>query len=138
MIDWTEKFARKAARRLAKERVGWFVTVGSDLVPQPRPVWFLFDGRTILIYSKPDARKIRHIAEHPNVSFFLNTDKEGDEVTVFIGKAAVDPAAPHANKMPAYLRRYRMGIAGLGKTPEKMALEYSTAIRIAPESLRGW
>jgi PPOX class probable F420-dependent enzyme len=138
MIDWKEKFGRKAARRLSQERVGWFITVGSDLIPQPRPVWFLWDGMTILLYSKPDARKVRHIAEHPRVSFALNTDPDGDEVMVLTGTAAIDPTAPLAHKNPAYLRRYRKGIAILGMTPEKMAREYSTAIRITPETLRGW
>ncbi len=138
MIDWQDKFARKAARRLAREKVAWFITVGSDLVPQPRPVWFLWDGATILLYSKPEARKVRHVARNPRVSFALNTDSDGDEVTVLTGTAALDPSAPPAHKQPAYLRKYRKGIAALGMTPEAMAREYSAAIRITPGTLRGW
>jgi PPOX class probable F420-dependent enzyme len=138
MIDWTEKFARKVSRRLTKEHVGWLVTVGSDLTPQPRPVWFLWDGKTILVFSKPDARKVHHIAAHPKVSFALNTDPEGSEVTVLTGTAAVDPDAPPAHKIPAYVRKYRKGIADLEMKPEEMAREYSTAIRITPETMRGW
>ena len=102
------------------------------------PVWFLWDSGTILIYSKPDARKVHHIAGSPDVAFALNTDKDGDEVTVFTGRAAIDPGAPSAHRNPAYLRRYRKGITALSMTPEKMALEYSTAIGITPESLWGW
>jgi PPOX class probable F420-dependent enzyme len=138
MIDWTEKFARKVSRRLAKEHVGWLVTVGSDLTPQPRPVWFLWDGTTILVFSKPDARKVRHIAAHPKVSFALNTDPEGSEVMVLTGTAAVDLAAPSLHKIPAYVRKYRKGIADLEMKPEEMAREYPTAIRIRLETLRGW
>jgi PPOX class probable F420-dependent enzyme len=138
MIDWDDTFARKAVRRLAHERVGWLITVGADQTPQPRPVWFLWEDGTILVYSKPDARKVSHIAANPKVSFILNTDKDGDEVTVFTGLAAIDPAAPQAHKNSAYLRRYRKGIANLGLKPEAMAGEYATAIRITPLALRGW
>lgn len=35
MIDWNGKFSRKAIRRLSRERVGWFITVGADGKPQP-------------------------------------------------------------------------------------------------------
>jgi PPOX class probable F420-dependent enzyme len=138
MIDWSEKFARKAGKRLAKERVGWLVTVGSDLTPQPRPVWFLWDGETILVYSQAKARKVAHIAAHPKVAFHLNTDEDGSHVAVLIGEAAADPKIPPAHKLPAYLRKYRKGIRELELTPEDFARDYSVAIRIRPTSLRGW
>jgi PPOX class probable F420-dependent enzyme len=138
MIDWNEKFARKVNRRLARERVGWLVTVGSGPQPQPRPVWFLWDGETILIYSQPKARKIAHIAASPQVAFHLNTDEEGSHVVVLLGEAAADPNAPPADRMPAYLKKYRTGIRELEKTPAEFAEEYSVAIRIKPTSLRGW
>jgi PPOX class probable F420-dependent enzyme len=138
MIDWNEKFARKVSRRLAKEKVGWFVTVGADQSPQPRPVWFLWDGSTILIFSQPGARKISHIAGRPNVAFHLNTDEDGSHVVVILGKAAVDAACPPVDRVPAYVKKYRKGIRGLEMTPADFAREYSVAIRIAPMSLRGW
>jgi len=138
MVDWNEKFARKASRRLAKERVGWFITVGADLTPQPRPVWFLWDGETILVYSQSKARKVAHIAGHPKVAFHLNTDAEGSHVMVIHGTAAADTAAPPADKMPAYLKKYRKGIRELEMKPEEFAKDYSVAIRIRPTGLRGW
>jgi hypothetical protein len=36
----------------------------------------------------------------------------------------------------AYLAKYRAGIAGLGTSPEQMAAEYSTALRITPARVR--
>jgi PPOX class probable F420-dependent enzyme len=138
MIDWDEKFARKVNRRLLKERVGWLVTVGADLSPQPRPVWFLWDGETILLYSQAKARKVAHIKLHPKVAFHLTTDEEGGRVAVLLGKAAADPATPPADSMPAYMKKYQTGIRGLGMTLEEFAREYPVAIRIKPESVRGW
>jgi PPOX class probable F420-dependent enzyme len=138
MIDWNEKFALKLAHRLEKERVGWFVTVGEDLNPQPRPVWFLWDGEFLLVFSQPKARKVSHIAAHPKVAFHLNTDEEGGHVAVLLGEAAVDPNSPPADEVPAYLRKYQKGIHDLHMTPEEFARDYSVAIRIRPVSLRGW
>ena len=138
MIDWNEKFARKVGRRLAKERVGWLVTVGSDLIPQPRPVWFLWDGETILLFSQAKARKIVHISKNPKVAFLLNTDEEGSHVVVLLGEAAVDPKSLPAYKVPAYIKKFRKGIADLDLTPEEFSREYPVAIRVKPASLRGW
>ncbi len=123
---------------MTQERVVWLVTVGADLNPQPRPVWFLWDGDTILVYSQPRARKVAHIAAHPKVACHLNTDEDGSHVAVFLGKAAVDMKTPPADKMPAYLKKYRKGIRELEMTPEAFAKDYSVAIRIKPASLRGW
>jgi PPOX class probable F420-dependent enzyme len=138
MIDWNEKFARTASRRLEKEHVGWLVTVGADGNPQPRPVWFLWDGGTILVYSQSKARKVAHIAGRPKVAFHLNTDEAGSHVAVLLGEAAVDPKAPPADNLPAYLKKYRKGIRELELTPEAFAREYPVAIRIRPVRLRGW
>jgi PPOX class probable F420-dependent enzyme len=138
MIDWNEKLARKVSRRLAKEHVGWLVTVGADLRPQPRPVWFAFDGDSIVLYSQAKARKIAHIGAHPKVAFHLNTDEEGGDVAVLLGAAAVDPHTPAADKNSVYLRKYRKGIRDLEMSPEEFAKDYSVPIRIQLRSLRGW
>jgi PPOX class probable F420-dependent enzyme len=104
-------------------------------------VWYVWDGATFLIYSQPQAHKVRHIQAHPQVALHFNTDATGDtDVVVFTGRAVIDPAAPPANKHRAYLRRYRDGIAALSveNTPAKFAAEYSLALRITPTRLRGW
>ena len=138
MIDWNEKFARKVCRRLTKEHVGWLITVGSDNCPQPRPVWFLWDGETILLFSQSKARKIAHIARNSKVAFTLNSDDEGSQVVVLLGEAAVDPSCDPANKVATYIRKYRKGIRELELTPELFAAEYPVAIWVRPISLRGW
>ncbi len=139
MIDFTSKFGRKAKRHLAKDYVIWLTTVGADLSPQPRPVWFIWENDTFLIFSQPHAHKVRHLAAHPKVALHFNTDETGDrDVIVFIGTAAIDTSVPPAHKVPAYFKKYRTGIAGLGMTPEQFSREYSVAIRVTPTTLRGW
>jgi PPOX class probable F420-dependent enzyme len=139
MLDIPSKMRATVKRRLSEEYFAWLTTVGSDLSPQPRPIWFIWQKDSFLIYSQPDAHKLRHLAKHPRVAVHFNTDATGDnDVLVFIGTARVDPDAPPAHKVPAYVKKYRQGIAGLNMSPEEMAKEYSVAIRVTPTSVRGW
>lgn len=137
-IDLSTEFGQRVMRRLHEEQVIWLVTVAPDGTPQPRPVWFLWEEGTILIYSQPDAHKVRHIRHNPRVALHFNTDAEGGDVIVFIGEARVDDAAPRADHHAAYLAKYAQGVADLGMTPQQMAEEYNVAIRITPTYVRGF
>ena len=139
MIDLTSKFGRKVKRHLKQEYVVWLTTIGSDLSPQPRPVWFIWDGASFLIFSQPHAHKVQHVAARPRVALHFNTDETGDQnVIIFVGEAAIDTTMPPAHKVRAYFRKYRAGIAELDMTPEQFSREYSVAIRVTPTTLRGW
>lgn len=139
MIDFTSDFGREVKKHLENEYFIWFTTVGTDLTPQPRPVWFIWDGESFLIFSKPDAYKVGHIMEHPNVALHFNTDEKADEnVIVFLGKAEFDTSASPPHKIPVYLEKYASGIDALDMTPESFSDEYSLAIRVTPTKLRGW
>ena len=54
MLDFSTDLGRRIARQLESERVIWLTTVGSDNTPQPRPVWFVWDGTSLLVYSQPE------------------------------------------------------------------------------------
>lgn len=139
MIDLTSKFGRKVKRQIKQQYVVWLTTVGADLSPQPRPVWFIWDGASFLIFSQPHAHKVNHIAVHPQVALHFNTDETGDKhVIIFVGTATIDSTVPPAHKVRAYLQKYRTGIEALGMTPEQFSREYSVAIRVSPTTLRGW
>src|ERR1035437_6205463 len=81
-----------ARRHLAEDVVGWLTTVAADGRVQSSPVSFLWDGETVLVYSKPDALKIRNIAANPQVSFGLTTDKYGDNILLFEATPEVEGA----------------------------------------------
>ena len=139
MIDFTTEFGRKAKQHLEQEYFVWFTTVGTDLTPQPRPVWFIWENDSFLVFSRPDAYKVGHVKEHPNVALHFNTDEKADEdVIVFVGVAEIDSDAPAAHEIPAYLEKYRTGIAGLKMTPKSFSRKYSVAIRVKPTKVRGW
>lgn len=139
MIDFSTEFGRRVRRRLEEEVFAWLTTTGPDLTPQPRPVWFLWQAGSFLVFSRPGAHKVAHIRARPNVALHFNADAQADEdVTVFTGRAEIDPAAPPAHELEAYFEKYRAGIAGLGMSPGEFSREYSLAIRIKPEKVRGW
>ncbi len=141
MLNIPANLQASIKRRLKQEYFVWLTTVGSDLSPQPRPVWFVWEEErgSFLIYSQPGAHKMQHLAKHPRVALHFNSDASADsDVLVFIGSAEHDQQASPANKTAAYMRKYREGISGLNMTPEEFAREYSAAVRVTPTSVRGW
>ena len=84
MIDTATEFGARAARRLSQEPIIWLTTVRHDGTPQPSPVWFLWDGESVLIYSQPATQKLRNIARNPHVALTTGTNrwKEGLDLVV--------------------------------------------------------
>jgi len=140
MLDLNTKFGRFAKKHLKSKYFAWLTTVDSTGTPQPRPVWFIWENDTIMIFSQVKAHKVKHIQNNPNVSLHFNTEDEKGEkrLIIFTGIAKFDKKCPPANKLRAYMRKYRSGIIGLNATPEQFAGEYSVAIRITLTNLRGW
>jgi PPOX class probable F420-dependent enzyme len=136
-IDTSTDFGARATRHLEDDRIIWLATVGADGTPQPSPVWFLWDGDTVLIYSQPTAPKLRNIAQRPRVSLHFNCTASGGDVVVLTGDAAVDTGTAPVNENAAYRDKYADGIRDIGMTPESFAQAYSVPIRIKPTSLRG-
>ena len=140
MIDFTTKIGHKAKKHIDKEYFIWFTTVSTDLTPQPRPVWFIWEDNSFLIFSKPGAFKVSHVRQHPNVALHFNTDDKADkDVIVFLGLAEIDSTVSPAHLVSAYIKKYDSGITkDEGMTLEEFGKEYSLAIRVKPTKLRGW
>jgi PPOX class probable F420-dependent enzyme len=140
MLDLNSKFGRVVKRHLKNEYFVWLTTVDSKGTPQPRPVWFIWENDSFLIFSQPHAHKVRHILKNPNVALHFNSaDGKGEQrIIIFTGAATMDTDCPPANKVRAYMQKYRTGIRELNSTPEAFSREYSIAIRIKPTNLRGW
>ena len=115
--------------RLKKELVIWLVTAGRDRHPQAVPVWFLWDGKSFLIYAQPGV-KVRHVKGNPYVELHLNSDEVGDDLVRASGYATIPKSQPPAHKVLAYVRKYRGQIDGLGMTAESFAAQYSYPIRV--------
>jgi PPOX class probable F420-dependent enzyme len=138
VLDPSNEAHAHADRRLRAEQVAWLTTVRADGQAQSTPVWFLWDGETFLLYSQPDAPKVRNLIANPKVSLHLNDDGTGDDVVSFEGAAAVEPDTPRADRVEGYLAKYRAAIAALGYEPGAFARTYSAAVRVRPTRVRVW
>lgn len=139
MIDFTSDFGRVVKQHIDDQYAIWLTTVDSNLTPQPRPVWFVWEQESFLIFSQAKAYKVAQIKKNPKVALHFNTDESGDKhVIVFTGEASIDTGCPPAHLVPVYFEKYKEGIAGQGMTPEGFSREYSIPLRIHPAKVRGW
>lgn len=137
-MDFDSRLGRKALRWLKREQIVWLTSVDDQGRPQPRPVWFHWNGEDVLIFSQPKAAKVRQIAARTAVALNFNSDELGNEVVVLLGEAR-RPGKPIApERMKAYLRKYRGGIVNLEMTPASFHAAYSIPIIVRPTALRGF
>jgi PPOX class probable F420-dependent enzyme len=127
----------KQTELLQKAYYLWLTTVRADGMPQPTPIWFIWENGTFLIYSMPKAQKLRNIRHNPKVALNFNRDGEGEDYVVLMGEAVIDEKAPPVHQHKAYVEKYASGIKRLNSTPEEMGGAYSVAIRVTPTHVRG-
>lgn len=138
IIDESTDFGARVLRRLQNEQIVWLTTVGGDGTPQPSPVWFLWQGGLALVYSRPDAPKLKNIARSPRVALCFNTTPDGGDVVVLTGTAEILSESPPANAVPEYAAKYDQGIRNLGMDAVGFGAAYRVAIRITLEKVRGF
>jgi PPOX class probable F420-dependent enzyme len=137
LIDTSSESGQRVARRLSEEPIAWFTTVSKAGTPQPRPVWFLWNGQTFLIFSQPQGYKVQHLRANPNVSLHLDGDGQGGDIIVFVGEAHLEEKPVPKADLEAYIKKYRDGLKRIGMTPDTFVEIYQTVIRITPSKLRG-
>jgi PPOX class probable F420-dependent enzyme len=137
--DPSTAFGERVARRLRDERLIWFTTVDAKGMPQPTPVWFLWDetNSTILIYSRADAKRLAHLQQNPRIALNFDGNGAGGDIIVITGEAQVSTYDPPADHLPTYAEKYRDFIARRYETAENFAAVYPVALRIRPITIRG-
>jgi PPOX class probable F420-dependent enzyme len=105
------------------------VTAGRDRRPQAVPGWCLWDGKSFLIYAQRGI-KVRHVNANPYVELHLNSDEVGDDVVRVSGYAIIPKSRGPLKLDPAYLRKYRGQIQGLGMTVESFSEQFAYTIRV--------
>jgi PPOX class probable F420-dependent enzyme len=135
-IEFTGDLGRRAQERLKAEQIAWLTTVRPNGIPEPNPIWFLWDGSSVILRSQ-DNLKVRNIRANPHVALNFNSDGGGD-IVVLRGLARIGTEADFDAVSEDYFHKYAEGIKGLGSTPERMAASYSVVIVIEPTKLRGF
>jgi PPOX class probable F420-dependent enzyme len=129
------ELTEQVKRRLTTDQVAWLTTVTPNGKPAPRPVWFVWDGAAIIIYSMNGAARLQYIQHNPQVTVHFDSESGGD-VVVINGRAEVVPDAPPPSEFPGLLAKYETRIQRMGETPEWYDNNYGVAIRVTPE--RSW
>jgi PPOX class probable F420-dependent enzyme len=130
--------ADRIDRMLRTESVVWLSTVGPDNQPHLVPIWFSWDGETILIASKPRARKVANLRANPSVMLALGEPDDDFDVGMIEGIAEL-PVEPSAAMLPmTHLAKYRDQMATIGLTPDEFLATYSQVIRVRPTRFLPW
>ena len=106
MLDTTTEAGASADRRLRGETMIWLATVRSDGQPQSVPVWFLWDGETFLVYSRPGQQKLKNIGSNAWAGLHLNANDRGGDVVRVEGTTALAEDVPPANQVGEYVEKY--------------------------------
>jgi len=130
--------AARIDRMLRRESVVWLSTVCPDGQPHLVPIWFSWDGQTVLIASKPHAKKVANLRANASVMLALGEPDDDFDVGMVQGIAEL-PAEPASELLPAsHLAKYRVQMAAIGLTPEEFVRTYSQVIRIRPTRFLPW
>jgi len=138
MLDPSSEFGARATRRLHEEVVAWLTTVTPKGMPQPVPVWFLWDGQeSILLYSQPATPKLRNLEQNPKASLHLDGNGRRGDIVVCVGEAHVSTDPP-ADQVPEYVAKYTELFKRNNWSAEEFAGDYSVPIRISVRRIRGF
>src|ERR1700681_2467927 len=136
-IDVSTPLGKRIAERLETEIMIWLTTVDPGGTPQPNPVWFLWDGTTVLVYSHNRAARLRNLRTNPRVALNFDSANRGEsDVHVITGFARIAVEEPPVTRCEPYLAKYADAIVEIGSEADKFAQLYSVALRITPEKVR--
>ena len=132
ILDLSKEQDAHIDQRLRDDVIVWLITVRPDGRPHAVAVWFLWDGESILIFSKPNQQKLANIRQNPNVLLAIDDTNYGDDPITIEGKATLLPDGQADTTLEAYVAKYGERIEEIKYTPEQMAEAYSQGIRIVP------
>ncbi|GAA1569769.1 hypothetical protein GCM10009789_24080 [Kribbella sancticallisti] len=137
-IDTSTDFGARITKQLDNEQVLWLTTVGKSGTPAPNPVWFLWNGKEVLIFSQSGKAKVHNVVANPRVALNFNATHTGGDVGVLTGDAVVDESHSTAEELDTYNTKYAEGLAGLNMSTDQFHADYPVLIRITPDKLRGF
>ncbi len=130
----TVEFTQEVSERLSSDKYGWLTTVAKSGQPVPKLVWFYFDGTDVIVYTEPNAAKVRHVKAHPRVSFNLDSDGNGSGIIIVGGVTSIDAEGADPLGDERYVAKYGEYAASLGFTNEFLAA-YNTRLKIAVDKV---
>jgi len=135
----TTPFGVSVRRRVQEEYLIWLTAVGLHGMPQPAPVWFLWDevASNFLIYNLTQAKRLDLVRKHSQVALNFNGYGTGYGIITFTGHAEINADEPPAHQHPLYLAKYRHWMTCKFGSPEQFAADFSVALRVSPLKVFG-
>jgi len=127
------ELTERIERHLTGDLIAWLTTVTPAGRPAPRPVWFVWDGAAIIIYSLNGGAKLRHIQANDQVAVHFNSNADGGDIVVISGRAEFVPDAPPPSQFPGLLDKYAAAISRMGQSAQWYDDEYGVALRVVPD-----
>src|SRR3954447_21896106 len=119
--------ARRVLPMLADERVVWLSTVRPDGTPHLVPTWFLWDGEALLVWSKPNAVKVRNLRANPRLMVAVGDAQADFNVGLIEAQAAL--AEPATIAIPdAFFAKYAAELAVANLDAAAFRATYTQAI----------
>ena len=129
--------AARLDRFLSTEPVVWLSTVRPDGAPHLVPIWFTWDGSSLLVFSKPGAQKVRNLRANPVAMLALGEPE--DDFDVALAEATVRLMDEPARELPAaHLAKYGERMVALGLSPDEFLATYSQVLVITPSRSLPW
>ena len=137
-FDRPTAFDPSTEAALRNDPVVWLSSVQRDGRPHLVPVWFHWDGDQIVAFSKPRARKIENLRDHPAVMLAVGTPGPDFDVELIEATAEL-PAEPAERVIPAgFGMKYRELLHRAGLTVQRFAEVYSQPIVLRPTRVLGY
>jgi PPOX class probable F420-dependent enzyme len=137
ILDHTPEAAHRD-ERLRGDPIAWLGTVRPDGRPHLVPVWFSWDGDSLLILSQPDTQKVRNLRHDPRVTIALDDTRTGHDVVLFEGEAGLVSVRDESAAVAAYLSKYAELLSEMKWRPEAYVESYSQAIVVRPTRFVVW
>ena len=100
------------------------------------PLWFLWDGARVLLFSLPNTRKLRDLAANSAVVLALEAADQGYDIVILQGRATLLNDPDVTPLMPSFVGKY----ANIRRRwpAEEWAQKFSKTIQVIPTKLTGW
>ena len=129
-----ERTLARVRPMLATEPVVWLSTVRPDGLPHLVPTWFCWDGEALVVFSKPDAVKVRNLRANPRLMVALGRPEEDFSVGLIEAEATLAEAAVPAQ----FFAKYADQLEEAGLDRATFTATFTQAIRIVPTRFLSW
>ena len=129
-----ERTLARVRPMLATEPVVWLSTVRPDGLPHLVPTWFWWDGDALIVFSKPNAVKVRNLRANPRLMVALGRPEEDFSVGLIEAEATLGEAAV----TDQFLAKYAVMLEEAGLDRETFVATFTQSIRIVPTRFLAW